>query len=136
VVPDLSRLIRAERLLAAFPILADALEEAGCDDADLLALCRGPEEWAHGDWILDAILGEAEAAWPPFYLSWSLLRDAAWNVGEWEVTGPPHAPVWRVSGSHNAGAVLDATGETQAEAWHRAAEQARSLGMLGRSVFR
>ena len=28
--------------------------------------------------------------------------------------------------------VLDATGESQAEAWQRAVEQARSLGMLGR----
>jgi hypothetical protein len=32
--------------------------------------------------------------------------------------------------------VLEATGETHAEAWHRAVEQARFLGMLGRVVPR
>jgi hypothetical protein len=31
--------------------------------------------------------------------------------------------------------VLEARAATQAEVWHRAVEQTRSLGMLGRSVF-
>jgi hypothetical protein len=31
--------------LGALPILADALEEAGCDDRRLLAYCRTPERW-------------------------------------------------------------------------------------------
>jgi hypothetical protein len=31
------------RQFDALPILADALEEAGCDDSELLALCRSPE---------------------------------------------------------------------------------------------
>jgi hypothetical protein len=31
--------------LSALPILADALEEAGCDDRKLLAYCRTPERW-------------------------------------------------------------------------------------------
>jgi hypothetical protein len=135
VVPRLARRIREEGDLAAFVALADALEEAGCVDADLLALCRLPEGWAHGGWLLDAILGEADARWPGFHESWAVLREFGWSVREEEVTGPPQAPVWRVTGSRGEGSVIDATGATQAEAWHRAVEQARSLGMLGRSVF-
>jgi hypothetical protein len=48
------------------------------------------------------------------------------------VTGPPQAPVWRVTGRQNAGGVLDATGKTRAEAWQRAVAQARALGLPGR----
>jgi hypothetical protein len=39
-------------------VLADALEEAGCDDADLLGHLRGPGPHAHGCWALDLLLGE------------------------------------------------------------------------------
>jgi hypothetical protein len=42
-------------------------------------------------------------------------------------------PAWRVIGA-NGENLIDATGETQAVAWQKAAEQARSLGLLGRSV--
>jgi hypothetical protein len=38
------------------PILADALEEAGCDDAQILGHCRAGGEHARGCWVLDAIL--------------------------------------------------------------------------------
>jgi len=38
------------------PILADALEEAGCDDADLLDHCRSAGEHARGCWALDVLL--------------------------------------------------------------------------------
>ena len=39
------------------PILADALEDAGCDDAELLTHCRSQGEHVRGCWIVDAILG-------------------------------------------------------------------------------
>jgi hypothetical protein len=39
-------------------VLADALEEAGCTDADLLAHCRGPGPHARGCWPVDLILGK------------------------------------------------------------------------------
>ncbi len=42
-VPRLARAIYAGRLWAEMPILADALEEAGCPDGDLLRHCRGQE---------------------------------------------------------------------------------------------
>ena len=39
-------------------VLADALEEAGCADADLLAHCREPGEHVRGCWIVDLLLGK------------------------------------------------------------------------------
>ena len=41
----------------------------------------------------------------------------------------PDGPVWLVTGA-NGENVLEARGATQAEAWHRACQQAESLGML------
>jgi hypothetical protein len=40
------------------PILADALEDAGCDDADLLSNCRGPGPHVRGCWVVDLVLGK------------------------------------------------------------------------------
>jgi hypothetical protein len=40
------------------PILADALEEAGCTDADILNHCRHPGEHMRGCWVIDLILGK------------------------------------------------------------------------------
>ncbi len=42
---------------AALPVLADALEVAGCTDAVLLGHLRGPGPHARGCWALDAALG-------------------------------------------------------------------------------
>jgi len=39
-------------------VLADALEEAGCDNADILNHLRQPGEHVRGCWVLDAILGK------------------------------------------------------------------------------
>jgi hypothetical protein len=41
--------------LSDFPILADALEAAGCTNADILAHCRGPGPHTRGCWIIDLI---------------------------------------------------------------------------------
>jgi hypothetical protein len=40
-------------------ILADALEEAGCTDAEVLSHCRGPGPHVRGCWVLDLLLGKA-----------------------------------------------------------------------------
>jgi hypothetical protein len=40
------------------PVLADALEEAGCDHPDVLAHCRGPGPHARGCWVVDLVLGK------------------------------------------------------------------------------
>jgi hypothetical protein len=39
------------------PELADLLERAGCDDAKLLAHCRGPSPHSRGCWVVDSLLG-------------------------------------------------------------------------------
>jgi hypothetical protein len=46
------RAFTAERL----GVLADALEEAGCTDADVLDHCRRPGQHARGCWVIDRIL--------------------------------------------------------------------------------
>jgi hypothetical protein len=47
-----------DRDFAAMPILADALEEAGCDNQDILAHCRAPGEHVRGCWVVDLVLGK------------------------------------------------------------------------------
>jgi hypothetical protein len=50
--------IYAERAFDRLPILADALEDAGCDDADVLNHLRGPGPHARGCWVVDGVLGK------------------------------------------------------------------------------
>ncbi len=47
-----------ERCFAHLPILADALEDAGCTDSDLIAHLREPGEHLPGCWALDLALGQ------------------------------------------------------------------------------
>ena len=47
------------RDFAAMPVLADALEEAGCANGDVLAHCRGEGPHVRGCWVVDLILGKA-----------------------------------------------------------------------------
>jgi hypothetical protein len=44
---------------ARLAVLADALEEAGCTDPDLLAHLRGPGPHARGCWAVDLLLGKS-----------------------------------------------------------------------------
>lgn len=48
----------AERAFDRLPILADALEDAGCNDADILAHCRGDGPHVRGCWVVDLVLGK------------------------------------------------------------------------------
>jgi hypothetical protein len=45
--------------LGQMPVLADALQEAGCDNVALLNHCRGPGPHARGCWLVDLLLGKA-----------------------------------------------------------------------------
>jgi hypothetical protein len=54
----LARTIYEEHRFADLPILADALEETGCDNAELLSHCREPGEHVRGCWAVDLILGK------------------------------------------------------------------------------
>jgi hypothetical protein len=58
-VVELARGIYAERAFDRLPILADALQDAGCDNADVLDHCRGPGPHARGCWALDLVLGKS-----------------------------------------------------------------------------
>lgn len=58
-VVQLARGIAATRDFAALPVLADALEEAGCTDKRLLAHCRAPGDHGCGCWAVDLLLGGA-----------------------------------------------------------------------------
>jgi hypothetical protein len=65
VIPQLAQAAYDERLLpqgtldeGRLAVLADALEEAGCTDTEILQHCRGPGPHVRGCWILDLLLGK------------------------------------------------------------------------------
>jgi hypothetical protein len=60
-VPKLARFIYEGRAFDRLPVLADALEEAGCDAAELLDHLRGPGPHVRGCWALDLLPGKS---WP------------------------------------------------------------------------
>jgi hypothetical protein len=55
-VPRLAHAIYDERAFDRLPVLADALEEAGCTNADILGHCRGPGPHVRGCWVVDLLL--------------------------------------------------------------------------------
>ena len=59
-VVDLARGIYAERAFDRLPILADALQDAGCENADILGHCRDPQAvHVRGCWVVDLVLGKS-----------------------------------------------------------------------------
>jgi hypothetical protein len=56
-VSKMAHAIDETRAFEQLPILADALEEAGCTDREILDHCRGGGEHVHGCWVLDHLLG-------------------------------------------------------------------------------
>lgn len=56
IVVRLAKTIYDERRYGDLPILADALEEAGCRDGRMLAHCRQLARHVRGCWVLDALL--------------------------------------------------------------------------------
>jgi hypothetical protein len=48
--------IEAEGAYDRLPVLADALEEAGCADAEILGHCRGPMPHVRGCWVVRGLL--------------------------------------------------------------------------------
>jgi hypothetical protein len=51
--------IYEERAFDRLPILHDALLDAGCDDEDILAHCRGAGPHVRGCWVVDLLLAKA-----------------------------------------------------------------------------
>jgi len=58
-VTGLAQAIYADRVFDRLPILADALEDTGCDNADILNHCRQPGEHVRGCWVIDLLLGKS-----------------------------------------------------------------------------
>ena len=58
-VVALARGIYDERAFDRMPILADALQDAGCDSADILGHCRGPGPHVRGCWVVHLVLGKS-----------------------------------------------------------------------------
>jgi hypothetical protein len=56
VVRNLARDMEARRTYDALPILADALEEAGCDSVAILEHCREERRHFPGCWVLEGLL--------------------------------------------------------------------------------
>jgi hypothetical protein len=57
-IPKLALAIYDERRFADLPILADALEDAGCTDREILAHCRSQGPHVRGCWVVDLLLGK------------------------------------------------------------------------------
>jgi hypothetical protein len=53
----LAQAIYDEEAFERMPILGDALEDAGCTNADILEHCRSGGEHVRGCWVVDLVLG-------------------------------------------------------------------------------
>jgi hypothetical protein len=58
-LPKMAMGIYEQRLFDTLPILADALEEAGCSDTAMLSHCRQPGDHVRGCWVVDLLLGKS-----------------------------------------------------------------------------
>jgi hypothetical protein len=57
---SLARTMYESREFSAMPILADALQDAGCDSAAVLDHCRDPDQvHVRGCWVVDLVLGKS-----------------------------------------------------------------------------
>jgi hypothetical protein len=56
---SMARQMYDRRDFSDMPVLADALEEAGCQDQDILGHCRSRGEHVRGCWVVDLCLGKA-----------------------------------------------------------------------------
>jgi hypothetical protein len=55
---SLARQMYDSREFGAMPILADALQDAGCDSDEVLSHCRGAGPHVRGCWVVDGVLGK------------------------------------------------------------------------------
>jgi hypothetical protein len=54
----LARTMYESHEFSAIPILADALQDAGCDNNDILSHCRSEQTHVRGCWVVDLVLGK------------------------------------------------------------------------------
>ncbi|MCI0699875.1 MAG: hypothetical protein L0241_02155, partial [Planctomycetia bacterium] len=56
---SLARQMYESREFSAMPILADALQDAGCENEDILNHCRDTSQvHVRGCWVVDLVLGK------------------------------------------------------------------------------
>jgi hypothetical protein len=73
-ISQMARSIYDDRRFSDMPILADALEEAGCTNADMLSHARSRQTHVCGCWVLDCLLGTplVEEAFVPGSVLWTI----------------------------------------------------------------
>jgi hypothetical protein len=59
LIVSMAQKMYESRDFADMPVLADALEEAGCTDQDILGYCRSGGEHVCGCWVVDLVLGKS-----------------------------------------------------------------------------
>jgi hypothetical protein len=52
----IARTVYEDRAFSEMPVLADALEDAGCTQQDVLQHCRDRQKHVRGCWVLDSVL--------------------------------------------------------------------------------
>jgi hypothetical protein len=57
-VVDLATAIYQERAFDKLSILADALQDSGCDNQEIIAHCRSEGPHVRGCWVIDLLLGK------------------------------------------------------------------------------
>jgi hypothetical protein len=63
-VVSLARSVYEARDFVPMPILADALQDAGCADEAILGHCRGAGPHVRGCWVVDLVLGKEAPTQP------------------------------------------------------------------------
>ncbi len=58
-VKQIAEAIEYDQAFDRLPILADALEDVGCTNADVLTHCRQPGEHVRGCCVVDLLLGKS-----------------------------------------------------------------------------
>lgn len=56
-VLTLAHIVRTERAFELMPVLGDALQDAGCDNAEVIDHCYGPGPHVTGCWLVDRLSG-------------------------------------------------------------------------------
>jgi hypothetical protein len=87
-VLTLAQQILSEQAFADLPILADALEDAGCTEVELLTHCRDQRLHVLGCWVVDLLLGCGWKSGPSAHGAQAGLRADVRCLREW-AGGPP-----------------------------------------------
>jgi putative RNA 2'-phosphotransferase len=87
-VNALTEAVYQERAFDRLPILADALEDAGCTNTDCLNHCRYPGVHVLGCWCVDLILGKERSLVPTTHA----MKDRLTNISKYLARHLRHAP--------------------------------------------